>query len=151
MNYRALFGAACFVVLAFTILPAAAQETAVPIGTSVWAILEPYLVTAFGALISVAVGWLALVLNRKWGLDIEANHREALQTALTNAAGLAIKRLGTSVNSLTLDVSNPAIREAVNYVMGSAKDALKRFGLGPEDVAQKIIAKLGLSDVKPAP
>jgi hypothetical protein len=42
----------------------------------------------------------------------------------------------------SIEVGNPAVASAVNLVLKSAPDALAHFGITPESVAQKIVAKL---------
>lgn len=79
---------------------------------------------------------------RKLGLDIEAQHRDALQTSLTNAAGLLVERARKSVAGVTVDVRNASMAEAIRYVQESAPDAVKKFGLSSDAIAKKIAAKI---------
>lgn len=121
------------------------------------AVLTPILQAVAAAAASViitagvyAVAWLRQRLNltddeaRKLGLEIDAQHRATLQTALTNAAGVAINKLGNEVKSLKIDVRNPAIADAVNHALAGAPEALRYFGLdkAPEAIAKRIIAKI---------
>jgi hypothetical protein len=78
------------------------------------------------------------------GLKIDAQRSAALQTALTNAAGLALNKLGNELKGKVIEVHNPAIKEAVDMVLRSAPDAIAYFDLTDKPVilAQKIIAKL---------
>ena len=129
--------------------PAFAQDASVP-NTSInlGDIIGPWLEMIVGAvaiLVTAILGWLAALIKAKTGIDIEARHREALQTALTNAAGLMLRRLGDKANLVSFDVHNPIIREGILYVTRSAPDAVKKFGLSPEQLAEKLVAKLGLA------
>lgn len=45
-----------------------------------------------GVALSALIGWAADTARRKWGLEIEARHREALHSALMTGARVAIER-----------------------------------------------------------
>jgi hypothetical protein len=119
----------------------AQSATAVDVG-GIYGGFRPYIVDIVGSLITLGVGWLLVLLKSKFNLDIDASHRDALQTALTNGAGLALNKLGNSLQGKSIEVGNPAVASAVNLVLKSAPDALAHFGITPESVAQKIVAKL---------
>lgn len=130
--------AAAFFVLVS--LPASAQtEIAVE---SIYGILQPYLLAVVSVAATAIVGWLAELLRRKFGLDIDAAHREALQTALANGAGLLIGKLGVAAAAGKIDLRSAALAEAVNYVLQAVPDAVRHFGITPEAVAEKLQAKL---------
>jgi hypothetical protein len=71
------------------------------------------------------VGLLAMIsaiAHRWFGISVEGKHREALQSALANGARLLLQPGGT-------------IEEAIDYVLRSVPDALKRFGkTSPDDI-----------------
>jgi hypothetical protein len=130
-------GAAFFVLVS---APAFAQgEVAVE---GIYNVVQPYLLAVVSVVATAIVGWLAELLRRKFNLDIEASHREALQTALANGAGLLIAKAGAALAGRTLDVKSAALAEAVNYVLQAAPDAVRYFGITPESVAEKIRARL---------
>jgi hypothetical protein len=136
-NFVRGFAAAIFV---FVSAPAFAQtEVAVE---SFYNILQPYLLAVVSVAATAIVGWLAELLRRKFNLDIDAAHREALQTALTNGAGLMIGKTGGLVAGKRLDLKSAALAEAVNYVLQAVPDAIRHFGITPEAVAEKLQAKL---------
>jgi uncharacterized membrane protein len=129
---------AAFLVLVSA--PAFAQgEVAVE---GIYNVVQPYLLAVVSVVATAIVGWLAELLRRKFNLDIEASHREALQTALTNGAGLLIGKAGAALAGRTLDVKSAALAEAVNYVLQAVPDAVRYFGVTPEAIAEKIRAKL---------
>jgi len=124
----------------FVSAPAFAQtEVAVD---SLYGIVQPYLLAVVSVIATAIVGWLAELLRRKFNLDIDAAHREALQTALTNGAGLLIGKAGNAVAGKKLDLKSAALAEAVNYVLQAVPDAIRHFGVTPEAVAEKLQAKL---------
>ncbi len=121
-------------------VPAFAQtEVAVE---GIYGVLQPYLLAVVSVIATAVVGWRAELLRRKCNLDIEAAHREALQTALTNGAGLLIGKAGNAVAGKKLDLKSAALAEAVNYVIQAVPDAIRHFGITPEAVAEKLQAKL---------
>jgi uncharacterized membrane protein len=124
---------------------AIAQETTT---VRVGDILAPWmemLLSAVSIIVTAIIAYVANLIRQKTGIDIEARHREALQTALANGAGLIINKLGSSIGDKTIDVRSPLIRDAVNYVSTAAPDAIRNFGLAPDQLAEKLVAKLGLA------
>lgn len=125
---------------------ASAQTTST--GSTVFDLFRPYLVEVASIFVAAVVGYLATTLKAKLGVDIEAKHREALQAALTNAAGLVINRAGGMASAIRLPTQNPLILEGVDYVVKSAPDALKHFGITPAAaggiLTQKLEAKIGV-------
>lgn len=141
----AALAVACLVLLAIAGIASAQTPSA---GSAVFEIVRPYLVEIASVFVAAVVGWLATTIKAKLGIDIEARHREALQAALTNAAGLVINRAGGAARALNLPESNPLLVEGVKYVVDSAPDALKHFGITPaaahDILAQKLEAKIGV-------
>lgn len=89
---------------------------------------------ALGGTVVAPIAAAALVrLFQKWGIDIEATHRDALQSALHNAAQIAAdKLLGGIVTGQTRggnNVRDIAVDMAVDYVKKSVPDAIGKFKL----------------------
>lgn len=143
MTLLRILGALLFaIVLApLLVLPAAAQSLDVQ---TILDVARPWLVEMAGALAALVVAWIANVLRQRLNLDIEARHREALQTALTNAVGLAIVKVDTMAGGAKLDLRNAVLAEAVSYVLKGAPDALRYFGVTPERVREMVLAKAGV-------
>ncbi len=80
------------------------------------AALLPHLLEIINILLACVVGWVANVARKKWGVDIEARHREALQSALMTGARLALDRKLDAMAGLQLILS---------YVHESVPDAIK--------------------------
>lgn len=144
MKFVAFTVAFGFVLIFISLGNAFAQDTQVVVADLVAPWLE-MLVGAVSILVTAILGWIAARIQAKTGIDIEARHREALQTAITNAAGLAINRLHGKLQDVTFDVRHPAIKQAVDYIGSAAPDAVRNFGLTPEQLAEKVVAKLGLA------
>jgi hypothetical protein len=146
MRLSAAIAAACLCATAAHADPA----TTVNVQDAYTAILQPILLavaTAAATVITAAATLTVRWLSKKLGiqaLELDAQHRDALDAALTNAAGLALNQLGNQLAGKTVDVRNPAIASAVSYVVKSAPDALDHFDLNgrADEIAQKIVAKL---------
>lgn len=143
---RIIFMLSAFIagLLAYDI--AHAQQAAYPV--IVGDLIAPWLQMLMGGLavlITAIVGWLAARIEAKTGIEIEARHREAFQTALTNSAGLVLNNIAGRVKDVSFDTKNPYVREAVEYVLRSVPDAVEKFGVTPEQIATKIVAKLGMA------
>jgi hypothetical protein len=119
------------------------QEVDTVISAEPWvATFMPFVSTITVALIGALVPLVFAYVLKKWGLDVEQAHRDALQTSLTNAAGLLLQKLGRQAEGATIDVRSQAMADAIRYVEKSAPDALKSWGITPDSIAEKIIAKI---------
>lgn len=89
------------------------------------------------------IGAAAVRLFSKMGIDIEARHREALQSALRNGALLAIEKATGVPRKATDNTSKPSIvpdiQAGVEYVQKSVPDALNKFDLGPTRIKEMIL------------
>lgn len=84
-------------------------------------ILTPVLVT-MATIAAPALTAVVFRLFQKWGIEIEAKNRDALQSALQNAAIIAMAKAGVSGSSTPKAI-------AIDYVKQSVPDAVKKFGL----------------------
>lgn len=112
-------------------------------GGSIFNAWRPVLAEWLNVAIAAAVAYAANLLRQKFKIEIEANHRDALQTALTNAAGLVIAKVGSVAETVKVGTGTPALDEGVTYVLKAAPDALAYFGLQPDAIREKLVAKLG--------
>lgn len=106
--------------------------------------LRPFLTEIASVFVAAIVAWLAKSVREKLGIDIEAGHRDALQAALTNAAGLAIAKAGDAALAIRLPKGHDFVEDALDYVRRAAPDAMKHFGLTPDAVRDKLRAKIGV-------
>lgn len=145
IRFVAALVAACF-ALVFVAAVASAQTPST--GSAMFEIVRPFLVEIASVVISGAVLWLVGTVKAKFNIEIDARHRDALQAALTNAAGLVINRAGGMAGALALPTQNPLIIEGVDYVVKSVPDALDHFGITPGAagaiLAEKLEAKIGV-------
>jgi hypothetical protein len=98
-----------------------------------------YGVIVIGAVFSAGIAWLGKKLNTKYGLEIEAKNRAALQDtfhyAINFGAGKVKEMYGTK---LTKDLKNPLVAMATSYVIQSVPDTLKSFGIDPNSEAGRM-------------
>lgn len=137
--YLGVLAAACVLLML-----AAVSAEAQTLGDSLLGVFRPYIIELAGILIAALSAWLFKLIREKLGLDIEARHREAFQTALTQAAGLLISRLGSGSLASRLPIDSPAIADGVAYVQQAVPDAVARFGIESHVIAEKLTAKIGV-------
>ncbi len=95
--------------------------------------LTPYIPVLLDALVYLIVGYIALLVRRWTGVQIEAKHRDALHSAIRNGVLQAASRglTGTAAAQLV-----------EGYVTESVPDALKRLAPPPDVLAGLIRAKM---------
>lgn len=110
-------------------LPALAQTG----GAGLVAPLIPHVMEIIGILLTAIIGWAAAKARQKWGIDIQAHHREALHWALHTGTQLALERklTGEAARSLILD-----------YVRRSVPDALAAISPSPATLENLAESKL---------
>lgn len=155
MRALALACVACFMIAGANI--ALAQDTTVKVG-SLFGALKPYVDEMVATLIAAAFAYVALLLRsvatrfkEKTGIDmeealrqIEAHHRAAIEAFLVTQAGALIAKIGDPLLAMKLDLKNETLAYLANEALVRVPDALKRFGLTPEVLRGRILAKVGL-------
>lgn len=122
---------------------ALSQETAAPNtvvefeGFFGW--LRPYLVEIVSLVIGGAVLWATRKFHQLTGMEVEAKHREALQSALRNGANLVVSKIPIGGK---IDVHSAAVATAIRYVLESVPDAVAYFELTPDKIADLLKPKL---------
>lgn len=110
--------------------------------TTVEALLPIYSVILSIA-VPAAVAYALKLFRDKTGMDIEAHHRDALQTAITNAALAVLKRTG---GTATAGQVAEAVRNVgTEYVIRAVPDAVSFFerqGLSSQGIADRVQAKV---------
>lgn len=145
-------------VLALTLHPAYAQETAPVIARSsiwfdLWAIVQP-LVVLLGSIVGpVLITWISArlisllkVADEKQQLDIQAKLRQALHDSAANALKFAIARsgiTGSAIASVTASaVTSAMLRDATKYVEKKNPEALQKLGVTPDALQDIIMSKV---------
>lgn len=128
---QAAIAAALFLVTLAGLWPAVAFAQDLAAGTVT--VVEPTftqelltaVLPAVGVLISAVLLYLANLLKKNTGINIEAKHRDALQSALMNGILFALQRGGWVPGQPTDGV----LAAARAYVESSVPDALTKFGI----------------------
>ncbi len=95
--------------------------------------IAPSLLEISGVVVAGAIGWAATYAKRKWGLEIEAKHRDALHKALMTGIQAALMQ----------GASGPAAAVmAVTYAKKSVPDAIKALKPGADVLVDLARAKL---------
>lgn len=89
-----------------------------------------------GPVLTLIIGWAAKQASARWGIQIEAAHREALHWALYTGANLAINKQLTGQAALDL---------AIGYARKSVPDAIG--SLRPSDAVLADLAKAKIEQV----
>lgn len=85
----------------------------------IWEAVAPHVLEAIGALITLLLGWLTMQARARWGIEIEARHREALHSALTTGARLALdgKLTGKAAVDLAIDYARASVPDAIRALV----------------------------------
>ncbi|MCG7626154.1 hypothetical protein [Epibacterium sp. Ofav1-8] len=98
--------------------------------------LLPVALSGLSVLLTALIGSAAHTAKRRWGLDIEARHRDALHSALMSGIRAGLER-GPD------EAAEVLIREAVDHAKASVPDAILR--LGPNDHVLQNLARSKLA------
>ena len=82
-------------------------------------------------------------MGRKLKLGADNEVRAYLERALASGVNYAANRAREQGQDLsTIDVRNTTVREAVSYVVAHTPDALARFNVTPDALAELVRARL---------
>ena len=104
---------------------------------------EPYILAAFSAVLSILLGWLVLLIQKKTGLQIDQHARDIVQQAAVNAAGRVLASQEGNIATLKFDVHSPAIAAEVPKLQQSVGASLNKLGITPQRTAELITGKVG--------
>lgn len=99
-------------------------------------LIAPYLPDLIWAAITALIGYAVTLIKAKTGIEIEAKHREALHSAMTTGALLALAKLGIGADKAALAES------AVDYAKTSVPDAIKKLSPSDDTLANLAVSKL---------
>lgn len=108
-----------------------------------------YLEVLLLALGGILATWLTRKLNQWFGVQVEANHRDALERAINSGLQLGAKKVREKVFDPTrtkplasIELKSEALATTLNYAIASTPDAIKKFGISPERLAEIIEARM---------
>ncbi|MGA0615968.1 hypothetical protein [Paracoccus sp. KR1-242] len=84
---------------------------------------SPHLNQVIGLALTAIIGVVAKVASKKWGIEIEANQREALHWALSTGAQLALKHelTGRAAIDLIITYAKRSVPDAIGGLKPSAE------------------------------
>lgn len=142
---RRFIGAAAAVptiYVAAALAASAAFAGTIDVGQAVTSGIVDAVQGGIAAVISILVGWLFVTLQKKFKIDIEAKHRDALTAFLQRQASSLVARGAVKVQGLKVEVASDAVAVAANTALHAIPDALKFFGLTPEVLQKRIVDML---------
>jgi len=142
MRALALACVACF-ALALGLTVANAQDTTVKVG-SLFGSFEPYIRELVGIAVAAVAAFVLKLIYSWTGVTVDARHREAIETFLVNQAGALIAKVGDPLKAMTFDARSQTIAALANEALARIPDAVAYFGLSPDNLAERIKAKVGL-------
>lgn len=101
--------------------------------TQIYAALLPTLLQFTGLALAWIIARVATVAKDRWGIEIEAKHREALHSALMSGIRAALSK-GLS--------GQEAVAAAIAYAQDSVPDAMERLGPSIQVLSSLAEAKL---------
>ena len=133
----------CLALVASVDLAIAQEAAKIEIG-GLYATIRPYLADLVGLAVLAVIGVATKFIKEKFGIDIEAKHREALHSAAVTGLNTALSKFDIKAAGVTIEVKNRLIAEAANYAIKAVPDAIKFFKLDErrDDLKAIIEAKL---------
>lgn len=105
--------------------------------------MQPYVDAIIQALALAFAGWITtmigLAYKRITGKELDEKASNVIAIAAKNQAGALLSAGAVKLQGLRINVSNDKIALAVDEVMTRVPDALKRFGMTPQDVQNRIV------------
>lgn len=95
--------------------------------------LAPHLLELIAGLLSAVIGWAAMAAKRRWNIEVEARHREALHSALMTGARMALDRALSPASAADL---------AIGYAQVSVPDAIRALRPSSEVLVNLARAKV---------
>lgn len=105
--------------------------------------IQPFLLSAFGVIFSTLLGWLCLILQRKFNLSVSDSAKAELQQSAMNAAGRILASQDDNFAKMKIDVHSQVIADELPKVLTNAAGAIQTLGLTPDRVGALIQGKVG--------
>lgn len=124
------------ILLVAAVSPLWAAEAPTADAPPFYDLVRPYVIEVVGTVVAAALAWIAALVQRWTGQKIDQKHMGALQSALTNAAMIALER---------------GVVAGVAYVQHSVPDAVKAKGLDAAGIARVLEPKIIAARLTAAP
>jgi hypothetical protein len=127
------------IALAQTTTTTVPAGTVVEVGSGLAGQIRDIMMAIAGGVISALGGWVAYWIKAKFGIDIEAKHREALQAFLTRQASALLALGAVKLEGLKVDVKSEALASVAHMAFTAIPDAMKYFNLTPDIIGAMIV------------
>jgi hypothetical protein len=107
-------------------------------------IAEPYLLAAFGVILTTLLGWLVQQFQVRTGIRVTDQAKASVQQAAMNAAGRILAAQEGNIAGLKIDVRSPAVAAEIPKLQESVGQEIKTLGMTPERVGDLIAGKCGI-------
>ena len=114
-------------------------DTTVSLGSGLVEQIRDVVLAIAGAVIAAAGGWLSYWVKQKFGIDIEAKHREALTAFLTRQASALLSMGAVKLEGVRIDVKSDAVASLARTAFTAIPDAMKFFNLTPQIIGDMIV------------
>ena len=91
---------------------------------------------------TIGIAWLTKTAKTKWGIDIEATHREALHSAVMTAARDIVARIGPADVVDPAKLVGPLRDEWMAHVRRSVPDAIVALSPAPDVLDRLVVGAL---------
>lgn len=142
MNFALLFGVRLGAFALVLVTPTFAIAAEINIGQALNGSLQEIINAAVTGLIAALVGWVAIVVKKKFNIDIEARHREALTAFLQRQASGLVAAGAVKLEGVKVEVKSDALAAAANSALSAIPNALAFFGLTPDKIQKMIVDML---------
>lgn len=105
-------------------------------------VLEHVVLPLATVVITALIGWIASLVRKWTGIEVEAKRRQALQSALMNGVRYAIQQLSTGGKIVDLSSDEwreRLIEESMDYIESSVPDALEYFHVWGRDALRRLV------------
>jgi hypothetical protein len=116
-----------------------AQGTVVAVDHTWAESIRDIAVTLVAGVTTAFLGWMSYWVKQKFGVDIEAKHREAIAAFVSRQASGLIAAGAVKLEGIKIDVKSEALASAARMAMAAIPDALAYFGLTPGKIAEMIV------------
>jgi hypothetical protein len=131
------------IAVVFAQTPVTPPVVVTPDPFAVFGAWSPYVRSLVDVVVYAVVAFAGVMISRWSGFKIEESHRQALQSALLNAAGLIVSKAGPSIMK-DPNTGNQFLDEGLKYLKNSVPDALKYFGVTADTLETMLMAKIGV-------
>jgi len=127
--------------LAILLAGAALAQTSPAPGTTVdfGPVLVQIVMPAVGIIVSALAAWGVKKLADLAGIKADEKAIAVVNDVMQKGLAFATSKIGTI--PLKVDVRSPVIADAASYALAHGPDALKRLGISPEQLAEKLVAR----------